>query len=133
MASGLPKPAELAVVAGSTYVISTERAVPDAILDRLSLRGLGLRRHEGFGDLAPPPVLKPGRRAREQQQRHRRDLMDAVAALRGVPVRFPRLWPATAGGHDRPRQRRPGCHAAAWAASRKDSRTRESVTRCGRS
>jgi hypothetical protein len=38
-------------------------------------------------------VLKPGRRAREQQQRHRRDLLDAVAALRGVPVRFPRPWP----------------------------------------
>jgi len=93
VASGLPKPAELAVVAGSTYVISTERTVSDAVLDGLSRRGLGLRRHEGFGDLAPPPVLKPGRGAREQEERRLRALMDAVAPLRGVPIRFPEYWP----------------------------------------
>jgi hypothetical protein len=94
VASGLPKPAELAVVAGSSYVISAERAVADAALDELARRGLGLRRHEGFGDLAPPPVLRPGRRAREQEAARRRKLMDQVAPLRGVPVRFPRIWPA---------------------------------------
>ena len=93
VASGLPKPAELAVAAGSTYVISAERAVSDAILDGLSRRGLGLRRHEGFGDLAPPPALKPGRRARNQEERRLRDLTDSVARLRGVQVRFPRYWP----------------------------------------
>jgi CRISPR-associated protein Csx10 len=93
VASGLPKPAELAVVPGSTYVISTERAVADAALDQLGRRGLGLRRHEGFGDLAPPPDLKPGLRARQQEARRLRELMDAVAALRGLPVRFPDRWP----------------------------------------
>jgi CRISPR-associated protein Csx10 len=93
VASGLPKPAELAVAAGSTYVISAERAVSDAVLDGLSRRGLGLRRHEGFGDLAPPPALKPGRRARNQEERRLRGLTDSVARLRGVQVRFPRYWP----------------------------------------
>jgi CRISPR-associated protein Csx10 len=93
VASGLPKPAELAVVAGSTYLVWTEQTVSDAVLDRLSRRGLGLRRHEGFGDLAPPAVLKPGRRAREQEARRRRDLTDPVAPLRGVRVRFPQYWP----------------------------------------
>jgi len=92
VASGLPKPAELAVVAGSTYVISTERAVSDAILTDLSHRGLGLRRHEGFGDLASPPELRSGRRAREQEARRLRALMDAVAPLRGIPLRFPDRW-----------------------------------------
>ena len=93
VASGLPKPAELAVAAGSTYVISTERTVSDAVLNDLGRRGLGLRRHEGFGDLAPPPVLKPGRKARDQQARELRRLLDAVAPLRGMPVQFARQWP----------------------------------------
>ncbi len=93
VASGLPKPAELAVVAGSTYVISAERAVADAALNELGRRGLGLRRHEGFGDLARPPVLQPGRRDREHEAGRRRALMDEVAPLRGVQVRFPQLWP----------------------------------------
>jgi len=93
VASGLPKPAEVAVVAGSTYVISAERTLADAALDELGRRGLGLRRYEGFGDLAPPPDLKPGLRARQQEARRLRKLMDAVAPLRGVPVRFPDRWP----------------------------------------
>lgn len=93
VASGLPKPAELAVVAGSTYIISTERAASDAALNSLSRRGLGLRRHEGFGDLAPPPALRPGRRARDEQAREQRRLLDAVAPLRGVPIRYARQWP----------------------------------------
>jgi hypothetical protein len=93
VASGLPKPAEVAVVAGSTYIISAERAVADAALDELGRRGLGLRRHEGFGDLAPPPALQLGRHAREQETRRRRALMDKVAPLRGLPVQFPRTWP----------------------------------------
>ena len=93
VASGLPKPTEVAVVAGSTYVISAERTVADAALDELGRRGLGLRRHEGFGDLAPLPDLKPGLRARQQEARRLRELMDAVAPLRGVLVRFPARWP----------------------------------------
>ncbi|MBO0803838.1 MAG: hypothetical protein J2P25_12290 [Nocardiopsaceae bacterium] len=59
-ASGLPKPQELTVAAGSTYILSTERVVGDSALSALSERGLGLRRHEGFSDLAPAPALRPG-------------------------------------------------------------------------
>ena len=81
VASGLPKPQELTVAAGSTYLISAERALPDSALARLSARGLGLRRHEGFGDLAPPPVLRPGRAERERDARHRRELGDKAAPL----------------------------------------------------
>lgn len=92
VASGLPKPTELAVTPGSTYLISAERAVPDGALNELARRGLGLRRHEGFGDLAPPPVLTPGRRAADAERRRLQDLMTAVAPLNGVPVRFPRQW-----------------------------------------
>jgi len=61
MASGLPKPAELAVAPGSTYVLRCDPRPEDAALLRLAERGIGLRRHEGFGDLAPPPPLRPGR------------------------------------------------------------------------
>jgi CRISPR-associated protein Csx10 len=92
VASGLPKPAELAVAPGSTYLISTERTVADPVLAQLAQRGLGLRRHEGFGDLAPPPELKPGRQARDTETRRLRALMDQAAPLRGFPVRFPKQW-----------------------------------------
>lgn len=57
-ASGLPKPQELTVTAGSPFLIHPERTVDDSALQRLGARGLGLRRHEGFGDLAPPPRLR---------------------------------------------------------------------------
>lgn len=80
-ASGLPKQQELAVAAGSTYIISAERAVADAALTRLADRGLGLRRHEGFGDLAPPPALRPGAAARREEAGHRRKLLDKAAPL----------------------------------------------------
>jgi CRISPR-associated protein Csx10 len=80
-ASGLPKQQELTVAAGSTYVISTERPVVHAALTRLAGRGLGLRRHEGFGDLAPPPVLRPGAAARRKDAEHRRELRDRAAPL----------------------------------------------------
>lgn len=74
-ASGLPKPQELTVAAGSTYTLSTERTLGDSDLSALSERGLGLRRHEGFGDLAPAPVLRPGaaerRRAADNSNKRR--------------------------------------------------------------
>ena len=56
-ASGLPKPAELCVAAGSTYVLDAESPVSDEAARRLALRGIGLRRHEGFGHLTGRPRL----------------------------------------------------------------------------
>lgn len=59
MASGLPKPRERAVVAGSTYAVELDvPPTPDA-LAALAVRGIGLRRREGCGALAvmpPQPV-----------------------------------------------------------------------------
>lgn len=81
VASGLPKQQELTVTAGSTYIISTERPVADSALSRLAERGLGLRRHEGFGDLAPPPILRPGAAARQKAAEDRRMLRDRAAPL----------------------------------------------------
>jgi CRISPR-associated protein Csx10 len=86
-ASGLPKPQELTVCAGSTFIIHPERTVSDAALSHLALRGLGLRRHEGFGDLAPPPLLRPGKTERDAEAARLRRLTDQAAALRGLPVR----------------------------------------------
>jgi CRISPR-associated protein Csx10 len=67
-ASGLPKHQELTVSAGSTFLIHPERVVDDAALRSLAARGLGLRRHEGYGDLAPPPLLRPGGTERDAAQ-----------------------------------------------------------------
>jgi CRISPR-associated protein Csx10 len=94
IASGLPKPSELAVLAGSTFIIETERAPGLRAVEALARRGVGLRRHEGFGDLAPPPVLQEGLLARKEGERHLRAVMDTVAPLKGVPVRWPERWPA---------------------------------------
>jgi CRISPR-associated protein Csx10 len=60
-ASGLPKPGELAVAGGSTYLLRPTATVGDQALTALTERGIGLRRHEGFGDLGGPyrPALSP--------------------------------------------------------------------------
>ncbi|MDI2029512.1 type III-B CRISPR module-associated Cmr3 family protein [Saccharopolyspora sp. TS4A08] len=50
-ASGLPKPTERAVAAGSTYRLRFEAAVPKPAREELAARGVGLRRREGFGAL----------------------------------------------------------------------------------
>lgn len=81
VASGLPKPVELAVAAGSTYIIYTERMVTDSELAAFSSRGLGLRRHEGFGDLAPEPVLRPGADAREKETSRLRGIRNKTAPI----------------------------------------------------
>ena len=91
MASGLPKPVELAVAPGSTYLLETEREVTDEALAGLGRRGLGLRRHEGFGDLAPPPVLAQGRLTRDAENQRRQALLDSVAPLRGMAVTRPEV------------------------------------------
>ena len=92
VASGLPKPVELAAAPGSTYLLQTEREVPDDRLAELGRRGIGLRRHEGFGDLAPPPALAPGRVARENEKRRRQKLLYDAAPLRGLAVTRPPTW-----------------------------------------
>jgi CRISPR-associated protein Csx10 len=93
VASGLPKPTELAVAAGAAFIIRTERTVVTADIQRLASRGVGLRRHEGFGDLAGPPYLRDGREARLAREREARRRRGAVAPLLGLSVRFPDRWP----------------------------------------
>jgi CRISPR-associated protein Csx10 len=92
IASGLPKPAELTVAPGSTYLLEPEHDVTREALANLGRRGLGLRRHEGFGDLAPPPALAPGRLEREAEADRRAKLQDSAAALRGLSVTKPQVW-----------------------------------------
>jgi len=94
VASGLPKPAEVAVAAGSTYLLEPSAPVPDAAVAELGRRGLGLRRHEGFGDLASPPRLVPGRHARQAEEDRLRGLMNLVAPLRGLQVTSGQDWAA---------------------------------------
>lgn len=86
-ASGLPKQQELTVSAGSTFLIHPERTVDDSGLANLGARGLGLRRHEGFGDLAPPPKLRPGRTAREAEAVSLKELTDKTAPLARLQIR----------------------------------------------
>jgi CRISPR-associated protein Csx10 len=85
IASGLPKPGELAAAAGSAYLIDPGGEVSAETLAVLGLRGFGLRRHEGFGDLGPPPKLREGKDARDKKARHQKELMLSVAALRRIP------------------------------------------------
>jgi CRISPR-associated protein Csx10 len=84
-ASGLPKHQELTVAAGSTFLVHPERPVDGTALRNLAASGLGLRRHEGYGDLALPPFLRPGRAEREAVQdaeaARTTDLMVRVVAL----------------------------------------------------
>jgi CRISPR-associated protein Csx10 len=58
LASGLPKPVEIAVQPGSTYRIRCRGSVPAEGLRRLAEIGLGLRRNEGFGWVGPPPDVE---------------------------------------------------------------------------
>jgi hypothetical protein len=90
VASGLPKPQELTVAAGSTYLIQIqdypERVHGDTSLRTLGAEGLGLRRHEGFGDLAPPPLLRPGKAHHDAKATRLREVTDRTAPLQGLPV-----------------------------------------------
>jgi len=64
IASGLPKPVDVAVAAGSTYLLNTDGTVSDEALKNLVQHGVGLRRHEGFGALAQPPLHMTTARAK---------------------------------------------------------------------
>ena len=61
-ASGLPKPTETVVTAGSTYAVRLADP-PRADLAALVAQGVGLRRHEGFGHIGR--YLMPTRSAAE--------------------------------------------------------------------
>ncbi|MEW1734428.1 type III-B CRISPR module-associated Cmr3 family protein [Nocardia beijingensis] len=68
-ASGLPKPVERAVAAGSTYLVHPHHTPDPDALDRLRTAGIGARRREGFGALyttpePPRPLAYWVRRAR---------------------------------------------------------------------
>lgn len=56
-ASGLPKPAEIALAPGATAVL---RSPDQAVLSRLLDRGIGLRRSEGYGWLEVVAPQHPG-------------------------------------------------------------------------
>ena len=53
-ASGLPKPTETVVTGGSTYAVWCSSVPTPAAVKSLVRRGLGLRRHEGFGHIGGP-------------------------------------------------------------------------------
>ncbi len=53
-ASGLPKPVEQTVAAGSTYRVRCAEKPSDEALRHLMARGVGLRRREGYGALYAP-------------------------------------------------------------------------------
>jgi CRISPR-associated protein Csx10 len=95
VASGLPKATELAVAPGSTYVVRTASPVTDDALRELGRRGLGLRRHEGFGDLGSAPTLPPGRLEREAEETRIRHLTDAVRPL--LELVKSKAWPVIVG------------------------------------
>lgn len=59
-ASGLPKPTETVVEAGSTYAVRLACTPTDAAVRALMDRGIGLRRHEGFGHLGERFVVAQG-------------------------------------------------------------------------
>jgi len=85
-ASNLPKPAELAVAAGSTYVISASGGIGDGGLTALAERGIGLRRCEGFGDLGGPFPLEQGARGRSEEGRRTAKAAEALAKRVGISL-----------------------------------------------
>jgi CRISPR-associated protein Csx10 len=111
-ATGLPKPTDHAVAAGSTWLLRLPGPVAGERLSALAANGLGLRRTEGFGQLAlarepwrrPAPAAPPRPapdRAVEQARRlwryvagsapAQRTLTDHLRELSGSP---PGEWPS---------------------------------------
>jgi len=83
-ASNLPKPSELAVAAGSTYLISADGGIGADTLAAMAARGIGLRRCEGFGDLGGPFPIEPGGRALSERARQEAKQARAVAKDAGL-------------------------------------------------
>lgn len=90
LASGLPKPEEIAAIAGSTWVIKFTEPLDRTALAELAT-GVGLRRVEGYGAVTinPPPYTQPGQpelvveTSTEPEASAAASQVDAVA---GVPV-----------------------------------------------
>jgi CRISPR-associated protein Csx10 len=80
-ASDLPKPTDTVVVAGSTWIVRSADGTPfdPQRVRRLGLRGIGLRRHEGFGHLTGPVPVRTEPPARTETLD-----AQAVGALAGV-------------------------------------------------
>lgn len=90
-ASGLPKPTERCVTAGSTYLVRCDVPPKDEALRRLRVRGLGLRRREGFGALCPPitpPVALASLTGLLAALRAENDFADLVRRLRARTTRL---------------------------------------------
>ena len=85
-ASGLPKPTERCVSAGSTYMITLAQRPPEEALARLASRGLGLRRYEGFGSLLAEVSVDPAAVERER----------VAATARAVADQWPPSLPPAA-------------------------------------
>ncbi|MGH3902436.1 MAG: type III-B CRISPR module-associated Cmr3 family protein [Pseudonocardiaceae bacterium] len=112
-AAGLAKPTERVVAAGSTYRVQCDRPPSSQALRALRVRGVGLRRREGFGALCPPlepprpwgyyaDVVRPLRELRLVAQlvdrlRARRAVLDSGAADDPFLLQLPGKLPAEAG------------------------------------
>ncbi|MFF0520681.1 RAMP superfamily CRISPR-associated protein [Actinomadura nitritigenes] len=101
LASGLPKPAEIAIAQGSVVALHLQDEPDPARLRRLAVEGLGLRRTEGFGtvEVNPPPWRKAPPAAPVAPVRHpsvldplrERDLLDSEETLRWLLDRTRRV------------------------------------------
>ena len=77
-ATKLPKPTERAVAAGSVFHLTLGGQPSRTALDLLLRRGLGLRRVEGFGEVAAMP----------QPPRDMQQLRNRMAILAGLPTKL---------------------------------------------
>jgi hypothetical protein len=74
-ASKLPKPVERAVAAGSVFRLGLGGVPSQEALQRLAIRGLGLRKAEGFGSISAMPTQPP----------NRKQMLNDVICLRSLP------------------------------------------------
>ncbi|MEV0359414.1 type III-B CRISPR module-associated Cmr3 family protein [Nocardia sp. NPDC050697] len=92
-ASGLPKPTERAVAAGSTYTVRLLGTPDPGALERLRTTGIGARRREGFGALYTTPT--PTVPASDTTPTATVPPSDTTAATRGDSAPAPERGPAS--------------------------------------
>jgi len=85
LVSGLPKPEEIAVTAGSTWLLEFDKPVDPEGLNRLQ-GGLGLRRIEGYGAMSvnPPTATDEYSQRHEQAAERPSDLRKLASELQQV-------------------------------------------------